>query len=86
MPKISVCIRTYNYAGFLPSAIESILNQEFSDFELIIQDDCSRDDTPQTVRKYLSDRRIIFAVNERNLGLEGNWNRCLQKARGRLHR
>lgn len=86
MPKISVCIPGYNYARYLPGAIESILSQEFSDFELIIQDDCSRDYTPETVRKYLSDGRIVFGVNERNLGLEGNWDRCLQKARGRLHR
>lgn len=82
-PKISVCIPTCNRADFLPSAIESILNQEFTDFELIIQDDCSRDDTPGIVRKYLSDKRIVFAVNERNLGQAGNCNHCLSKARGR---
>ncbi len=81
-PKISVCIPTLNRAGYLPSAIESILNQEFTDFELIIQDDCSGDETPEIVRKYLSDRRIVFAVNERNLGQAGNCNHCLSKARG----
>jgi glycosyltransferase involved in cell wall biosynthesis len=81
-PKVSVCIPTFNYAHYLPLAIESVLNQNFTDFELIIQDDCSHDNTAEVVGRYLSDERLIFEVNERNLGLAGNWNRCLAKARG----
>lgn len=81
-PKVSVCIPTYNYADYLPFAIESVLNQSFTDFELIILDDCSKDNTAEVVERYLSDRRLIFETNERNLGLAGNWNRCLSKARG----
>ncbi len=81
-PKISVCIPTYNYADYLPFAIESVLGQSFTDFELIIQDDCSKDNTAEVVERYLSDRRLIFETNECNLGLAGNWNRCLSKARG----
>jgi glycosyltransferase involved in cell wall biosynthesis len=81
-PKVSVLIPTYNYARYLPLAIESVLNQDFTDFELIIQDDCSMDNTAEAVERYLSDRRLIFETNERNLGLSGNWNLCLSKARG----
>jgi len=81
-PKVSVLIPTYNYARYLPLAIESVLNQDFTDFELIIQDDCSKDNTAEAVERYLSDRRLIFETNERNLGLAGNWNCCLSKARG----
>jgi len=81
-PKVSVCIPTYNYADYIPFAIESVLHQNFADFELIIQDDCSKDNTAEVVERYLSDRRLIFQTNERNLGLAGNWNRCLSKARG----
>lgn len=81
-PKVSVCIPTYKYADYLPLAVDSVLNQDFSDFELIIQDDCSDDGTVEAVQKYLTDERIRFEVNERNLGLAGNWNRCLSKARG----
>ncbi len=81
-PKVSVLIPTYNYADYLPFPIESVLNQSFTDFELIIQDDCSKDNTAEVVERYLSDRRLIFQTNERNLGLAGNWNRCLSKARG----
>ena len=81
-PKVSVCIPTYNYADYLPFAIESVLHQSFTDFELIIQDDCSSDNTAEVVERYLSDRRLIFETNERNLALAGNWNLCLSKARG----
>jgi len=81
-PKVSVCIPTYNYADFLPMAVESVLGQNFTDFELIIQDDCSTDETVEVVRKYLADERVAFEVNDHNLGLAGNWNRCLAKAKG----
>lgn len=82
VPKVSVCIPTYNYAEYISFAIESVLNQNFKDFELLIQDDCSTDGTQEVVQKYLADERIIFEVNKENLGLPGNWNRCLSKARG----
>ncbi len=81
-PKVSVCIPNYNYADYLPFAIESVLNQSLTDFELIIQDDCSKDNTVEVVERYLSERRLIFETNERNLGQVGSCNRCLSKARG----
>jgi len=81
-PKVSVCIPTYNYADYLPAAVDSVLNQDFRDFELIIIDDRSSDNTVDVVQKYLTDERVSFEVNERNLGLAGNWNRCLSRARG----
>ncbi len=81
-PRLSVCIPTYNYADYLPFAIESVLRQNFTDFELIVQDDCSSDDTVGAVRPFLTDKRVIFGVNEVNLGLAGNWNLCMEKARG----
>ncbi len=81
-PKVSVCIPTYNCADYLPLAIESVLNQSFTDFELIVQDDCSEDNTAEVVERYLSDRRLIFETNECNLGEAGNSNFCLSKAIG----
>jgi glycosyltransferase involved in cell wall biosynthesis len=83
VPKVSVCIPTYNYAEYISFAVESVLNQTFQDFELIILDDCSSDGTQEVVQKYLTDERIIFEVNSVNLGLPGNWNRCIEKARGK---
>lgn len=81
-PKVSVLIPTYNYANFLDEAIESVLAQTFTDFELIIVDNCSTDNTSEVVKKYLADKRISFYINETNLGLVGNWNKCLEYARG----
>lgn len=81
-PKISVCIPTYNYARYISFTIESILNQRFTDFELIVLDDCSKDNTEEVVSRFLHDKRVSFERNEKNLGLAGNWNKCLSKAKG----
>ncbi len=83
MPKVSICIPTFNYAHYLPETIDSILAQSYSDFELIIVDDCSTDNTAELMPQYAQrDPRIRFYRNERNLGMVENWNRCLDLARG----
>ncbi len=85
IPKVSVCIPTYNYARYLPETIESVLDQSFADFELIIIDDCSSDDTAVVVGRYVErDSRIRFSVNSENLGMVENWNLCLARAKGEL--
>jgi glycosyltransferase involved in cell wall biosynthesis len=81
-PKVSVLIPTYNYAHFLDETIQSVLNQTYNDYELIIVDNKSTDDTLEVVDKYLGDRRIHFYQNATNLGLSGNWNKCLEYATG----
>lgn len=82
-PKISVLVPTYNYADFLPEAIESVLAQDFKDYELLIVDDRSSDNTSEVVNPYLvNDERIRFEVNTVNLGMVENWNYCLRQARG----
>jgi hypothetical protein len=82
-PRVSVLIPTYNYARFLPEAIESVLAQDFRDFELLIVDDCSEDDTAGVVRPFCArDARVHFSVNASNLGLGNNWNHCLEQSRG----
>ena len=76
-------VPTYNYAGFLPEAIESVLAQDFKDYELLIVDDRSSDNTSEVVKPYLvRDERIRFEVNAENLGMVENWNYCLRQARG----
>jgi glycosyltransferase involved in cell wall biosynthesis len=82
MPKVSVLIPTYNYARYLPEAIESVLNQTYVDFELIIIDDQSKDNTDEVVEKYLEDPRVSYQKNAVNLGLVGNFNRALELANG----
>jgi glycosyltransferase involved in cell wall biosynthesis len=81
-PLVSVCVPSYRGASHIAATIDSVLAQSFSDFELVIVDDDSPDETAQVVARYL-DPRIRFLRNERNLGAEKNWNRCLQLARGR---
>jgi len=81
-PKVSVLIPTYNSAQYLEEAIESVLAQTFKNFELIIMDDASTDDTREKVKPYLRDQRVSYHRNSSNLGLPGNWNKCLSIAKG----
>jgi len=80
-PKVSVCIPVYNPGSFLASAIDSVLTQSFTDFELLVIDDASSQPVEDTIARY-ADSRLRFERNSRNLGLVGNWNRCLMLARG----
>jgi len=83
VPAISVCIPTYNAAPWIAATIDSVLAQTRGDFELVILDDCSADDTLAIVHGY-HDPRIRVLVHERNLGAEAAWNRLLAEARGRF--
>lgn len=65
MPYVSVVMPAYNAEKTISEAIESVLNQTFTDFELIILNDCSRDDTENIINKYISDVRIIYVKNEK---------------------
>ena len=74
-------IPTYNHATYLRESIQSVLDQTFPDFELIIVDDASVDDTPEIVQSF-GDKRIRCYRNLKNIGQTPNWNRCLELARG----
>lgn len=78
-PKVSVCIPTYNTARYLPEAIESVLAQEFTDYELVICDNASTDETPDICRRY-HDQRVRYMRFEEFVGQAANWNRCLDLA------
>ncbi len=81
-PLLTVAIPTYRGAATLAAAIESVLGQTRGDFELLVVDDGSPDDTEAVVARY-DDLRLTYQRNAENLGPEGNWNRCLELARGR---
>lgn len=81
MTRVSVCVPTYNGAQFIAEAVQSILSQAYPDFELIVSDDCSSDDT-RAILATIQDSRVRVVENERRLGLVGNWNRCLGLASG----
>jgi glycosyltransferase involved in cell wall biosynthesis len=79
-PRVSVVIAAYNGERFLRPAIESILSQTFSDFELIVIDDCSTDSTPQILSEF-KDERLRVIRNECNLGIAVTTNRGIASAR-----
>jgi glycosyltransferase involved in cell wall biosynthesis len=81
-PTVSVIVPTYNRSGLLKIAVESVLNQNFTDYEIIITDNCSTDDTAEVVAR-LSDNRIRYYLNPANVGLTRNYNRALSLATGK---
>jgi glycosyltransferase involved in cell wall biosynthesis len=81
-PAATIAMVTYNSARFLREAIDSVLAQDFTDFELLICDDGSRDATWEIIQSY-DDPRIRAVRNEVNVGEYRNRNRALALARGR---
>ena len=82
-PPVSICLLTYNRSHLLPATLDSILAQSFTDYELIVSDDCSTDATEEICRAYARcDERIRYIRNVENLGMPGNLNAALQAASG----
>lgn len=82
MPKISVVLPVYNGAEYLDAAIQSVLNQSFTDFELIIIDDCSNDETPNIAYNYISNSNVKYFKNEENIKLPASLNKGFSLASG----
>lgn len=75
MPKVSIILPSYNYARYLDERIQSLLNQTFTDFELIIVDDASTDNSVEVINKYVHDPRIKTHFFQKNSGLPyKRWN------------
>lgn len=82
-PKVSVCIPVYNGVNYLSRALDNILEQTYTDLEILIANDCSTDETLSVIESYAArDKRIVYWTNEKNLRLFGNYNRCMEKASG----
>lgn len=84
MAKVSIIMGIYNCAATLPEAIDSILAQTFSDWQLVLCDDGSKDSTYTVAESYQEKfpNKIVLLQNERNMGLNHTLNRCLQIANG----
>lgn len=82
-PLVSVLMPVHNGQDFLHEAIDSIFRQSYQDFELIVVDDASTDDTPSMLRAMI-DPRLRIITMDRNVGLVDALNRALAEARGEL--
>jgi len=70
-PKVSILLPTYNGARWIGETLKSIFSQDFTDFEIIVSDDCSQDNTIETIKSF-NDKRIRVYRSKRNLGYGGN--------------
>ncbi|MBU0631307.1 glycosyltransferase family 2 protein [bacterium] len=82
-PKVSVLIPAYNYGRYLGEAIQSALDQTFGDFELIVFDNQSTDNSVEIVNEFIKkDNRVRLVVNKTNVGMFRNYNEALLHAKG----
>ena len=86
LPLVSIIVPNYNHAKYLPARMDSILNQSFQDFEVIILDDCSTDNSRTVIESYRDCEKVTNIVyNEVNSGSPFiQWNKGVNLARGSL--
>lgn len=82
IPIVSVILCTFNRSGLLPRAIESVLSQTYSDWELIIVNDGSTDATETIIEQYAADDQRIVPINQTNQGLARSRNNAMERATG----
>jgi len=83
VPQVSIGMPVYNDERFIRDALDSLLGQTFTDFELIVSDNASTDRTPEICQEYVAkDRRIRYIRQLQNKGQSGNFNLLFQEARG----
>ena len=80
---VSIITPSYNTAKFIRKTIESVQAQTYQNWEMIIVDDCSSDNTDDVVAGYLYDKRIKYIKNKKNFGAAGSRNRALREAQGK---
>jgi len=81
--KVSICLPVYNGAKYLSQAITSVLNQTYQNWELLIADDCSTDESSKIAVQFArNEPRIKFWVNQKNAGLFANYNICMENSTG----
>lgn len=80
---VSIIMPSYNTAQYIEESIQSVINQSYRDWELIIVDDNSTDDTDIVIKKYENDNRIIYIKNEENLGAALTRNKAIRAAKGK---
>src|SRR5580698_7457190 len=82
-PLVSVLVTSYNRAEYICETIDSILNQTYPNFEIIICDNCSTDNTIEVIQKYADNPRVSIYQNEVNIGQFPNRNKIVSYANGK---
>ena len=80
---VSICIPTYKQTEYLKKCLESLLAQDFKDYELIISDDTPDDSIEQFLKTILKDHSYSYTRNIPALGMPENWNSAIKKAEGK---
>jgi glycosyltransferase involved in cell wall biosynthesis len=80
-PLVSICLPTYNAERTAMGALQSILNQTYRNLEILVVDNASTDNTVSLLRQ-IADPRLVIQKNERNIGAEANFSKCIQLATG----
>lgn len=81
---VSIALATYNGEQYLKEQLDSILEQSYTDIEIIVCDDCSTDSTQKILEEYQKkDSRFKFYINERNLGFKKNFEKCISLCNGK---
>lgn len=84
IPALSVVVPTYNAAKYIGEAVASVLSQDFADFELLLVDDGSTDDTASILQPFATDPRVRLLRNERNMGLIATLHRAYEECKAPL--
>ena len=80
---VSIIMPSYNTASYIAESIQSVIDQTYKEWELIIVDDCSTDNTDEVVKQFSDDSRIRYLKNEKNSGAAVSRNKALKEANGR---
>lgn len=84
-PLVSICIPVYNGVKYLQDALNSILSQIYTNFEVVISDDHSEDDTLRIVEDFKKKVSFpVFIYNHEPAGIGANWNNCIKKSNGKF--
>jgi glycosyltransferase involved in cell wall biosynthesis len=79
--KFSICIPNYNYANYIGKTIQSVLSQSYSNFEIIVADNASNDDSVKVVKSF-NDNRVIIRENNYNIGFSPNLDKATKDVDG----
>jgi len=82
--KLSIIMPNYNNEKYLDESIDSVINQTHQNWELIIVDDCSTDNSVKVIKKYLKDKRIKLFKNRKNKGVAETRNKCISQSKSNI--